>query len=59
MNQYNIEISPAAERDIKNLKNNLSNFKDLVNTIDKLSANPRPYGVVQFSNEIWPRFRLT
>jgi mRNA interferase RelE/StbE len=45
MKEYNIEISPAAERDIRNLKNNLRNFKDLVNTIDELSANPRPYGV--------------
>jgi mRNA interferase RelE/StbE len=45
MKEYSIEISPAAERDLKDLKNNLKNFKDLVNAIDELSINPRPYGV--------------
>ena len=45
MKEHSIEISPAAERDFKDLKNNLKNFKDLVNTIDELSTNPRPYGV--------------
>ena len=45
MREYSIEISPSAERDLKDLKNNLKNFKDLVNIIDGLSINPRPYGV--------------
>ena len=45
MKEYNIEISAAAERDLKELKEKLKNFKDLVNTIDELSVNPRPYGV--------------
>jgi mRNA interferase RelE/StbE len=45
MKEYNIEISAAAERDLKELKEKLKNFKDLVNTIDGLSINPRPYGV--------------
>jgi mRNA interferase RelE/StbE len=45
MEEYNIEISAAAERDLKALKEKLKNFKDLVNTIDGLSINPRPYGV--------------
>jgi mRNA interferase RelE/StbE len=45
MKEYNIEISPAAERDLKDLKSKLKNFKDLIIIIDKLSTNPRPYGV--------------
>jgi len=45
MKEYSIEISPAAERDLKALKGNLKNFKDLIDAIDKLSLNPRPYGV--------------
>ncbi|MCL4377396.1 MAG: type II toxin-antitoxin system RelE/ParE family toxin [Actinobacteria bacterium] len=45
MEEYSIEISPAAERDLKDLSNNLKNFKDLVKTIDKLSINSRPHGV--------------
>lgn len=42
---YNIEISPAAERDLKDLKDKLENFRDLITTINGLSMNPRPYGV--------------
>ena len=45
MKEYSIEISPAAERDLKALKDNLKNFKDLIDAIDELSLNPRPYGV--------------
>ena len=45
MKEYNIEISPAAERDLKDLKDKLKNFKDLINTINELSIDPRPYGV--------------
>ena len=45
MKEYNIEISPAAERDLKDLKSKLKNFNDLVIVIDELLTNPRPYGV--------------
>jgi len=45
MKEYNIKISPAAERDLKELKRKLKNFNDLVVIIDELSTNPRPYGV--------------
>ena len=45
MKEYNIEISPAAERDLKDLKSKLKNFNDLVVMIDKLSINPKSYGV--------------
>jgi mRNA interferase RelE/StbE len=45
MEEYIIEISPAAERDLKNLKNKLENFDSLLNVIDELSLEPRPYGV--------------
>jgi len=45
MEEYNIEISPAAERDLKDLKSKLKNFNDLVSVIDELSLNPRPYGI--------------
>jgi len=45
MKDYNIEISPAAERDLKDLKSKLKNFNDLAVVIDELSTNPRPYGV--------------
>jgi mRNA interferase RelE/StbE len=59
MKEYSIEISPAAERDLKDLKDNLKNFKDLVNTIDELSINLRPYGVRKvkgFDNTFRVRF---
>jgi mRNA interferase RelE/StbE len=45
MEKHNIEISPAAERDFKDLKSKLKNFNDLVVVIDELSTNPKPYGV--------------
>jgi mRNA interferase RelE/StbE len=45
MEEYNIEISPAAERDIKDLKSKLNNFNELVFMVDELSINPRPYGI--------------
>jgi mRNA interferase RelE/StbE len=45
MKEYTIGISPAAERDLKDIKNSLKNFKDLVYTIDELSINLRPYGI--------------
>ena len=45
MEKYNIEISPAAERDFKDLKSKLKNFNDLVVVVDELSTNPKPYGV--------------
>ena len=45
MKEYSIEISPTAERDLKDLKGNFKNFKDLVDTIDELSINPGPHGI--------------
>ena len=45
MEEYNIELSPAAERDLKDLKSKLKNFNDLVGVIDELSLNPKPYGI--------------
>ena len=45
MKEYDIEISPAAERDLKDLKSKLKNFSDLIFVIDELSTNPRPYAV--------------
>jgi len=45
MKEYNIQISPAAERDLKDLKIKIKNFSDLITVIDELSANPRPYEV--------------
>jgi mRNA interferase RelE/StbE len=45
MKEYNIKISHAAERDLKDLKGKLKNFNDLVVAIDELSTNPRPYGI--------------
>ena len=45
MKEYDIEISPAAEREFKDLKNKLKNFNDLVVAIDGLSTNPKPYGI--------------
>lgn len=45
MEDYNIEISSAAEKDLKKLKDRLSNFNNLVSDIDKLSIEPRPYGL--------------
>lgn len=45
MKEYNVQISPAAERDLKDLKSKIKNFSDLIIAIDELSANPRPYGV--------------
>lgn len=45
MENYLVEISPAAERDFKKLKSKLPNFNDLVSIIDNLSIEPRPPGV--------------
>jgi mRNA interferase RelE/StbE len=45
MKEYMIETSPAAEKDIRDLKIKLKNFGDLINIIDGLSINPRPYGI--------------
>jgi mRNA interferase RelE/StbE len=45
MEEYSIEISSAAERDLKDLKSRLKNFNELVCLIDDLSINPRPYGI--------------
>jgi mRNA interferase RelE/StbE len=45
MKEYSIEISPAAERDLKDLKSKLKNFNELVDVIDELSINPRPCGI--------------
>ena len=45
MKEYNIQISPAAERDLKELKSKLKNFGGLIVAIDELSTNPKPYGV--------------
>lgn len=41
---YHIEISPAAERDLKKLKKKLSYLGDIINVIDELSSHPRPIG---------------
>jgi mRNA interferase RelE/StbE len=45
MGNYFIEISPAAERDLKKLKDKIPNFNELINVIDDLSIEPKPYGV--------------
>jgi mRNA interferase RelE/StbE len=45
MKEYIIEISPAAEKDLRDLKIKLKNFGDLIDIIDELSLNPRPYGI--------------
>lgn len=45
MGKYFIEISPAAERDLKKLKNKLPSFKELIRIIDNLSIEPKPLGV--------------
>ncbi len=45
MKNFSIEISPAAERDFKKLKSKLQNFNELINIIDNLSIEPRPFGV--------------
>lgn len=45
MKEYNIEISPAAERDLKDLKDKLKNFRNLITTINELSIDSRPYGI--------------
>lgn len=42
---YNIEIAPAAERDLKKLNKILSSSGGIINAIDDLSFNPRPPGV--------------
>ena len=42
---YNIEVAPAAERDLKKLNKKLSSLDDIINAIDNLSLNPRPIGV--------------
>jgi mRNA interferase RelE/StbE len=49
MKNYFIEISPAAERDLKKLKNKISNFNKLISVIDDLSTEPKPYGVRKIS----------
>jgi len=45
MDNYSIKISPAAERDLKKLRNKLLNFNGLIKAIDDLSIGPRPSGV--------------
>ena len=45
MDNYNIEISPAGEKDLKKLQNKLPDFDNLINLIDDLSIEPRPIGV--------------
>jgi len=45
MDNYNIEISSAGEKDLKKLQNKLPDFDDLINIIDDLSIDPRPIGV--------------
>ena len=40
---YSVEISPAAERDLKKLKKKLSCLGDIISIIDKLS-DPRHMG---------------
>ena len=42
---YNIEIAPAAERDLKKLNKILSSSGGIINAIDHLSFNPKPLGV--------------
>jgi len=41
---YSIEISPAAERDIKKLNKKLAYLKGIISIIDGLSLDPRPIG---------------
>ena len=42
---YSIEISPAAERDLKKLKKKLSYLDGIISIIDDLSSDPGPIGV--------------
>ena len=42
---YNIEIAPAAERDLKKLNKKLPSLNDISNAIENLSLDPRPIGV--------------
>jgi mRNA interferase RelE/StbE len=44
MSHYSIEISPAAERDLKKLKGELLNFNKLIKIVDNLSIEPKPIG---------------
>jgi len=41
---YSIEISPAAERDLKKLKKKLSYLDGVISIIDDLSLDSRPIG---------------
>ena len=41
---YGIEISPAAEKDLKKLKKKLSYLDSIISIIDDLSSGPRPIG---------------
>ena len=41
---YGIEISPAAEKDLKKLKKKLSYLDGIISIIDDLSSDPRPKG---------------
>jgi len=42
---YSIEISPAAEKDLKKLKKKLSYLDGIISIIDDLSSDPWPIGV--------------
>ena len=42
---YNIEIAPAAERDLKKLDKKLPSFNNISTAIENLSSDPRPKGV--------------
>jgi addiction module RelE/StbE family toxin len=41
---YSVEISPAAERDLKKLKKKLLYLDGIISIIDKLSLDPRHIG---------------
>ena len=45
MEKYSIGIAPAAEKDLKKLKDTLENFNNLINAINNLSIESRPSGV--------------
>ncbi|MDO8578520.1 MAG: type II toxin-antitoxin system RelE/ParE family toxin [Dehalococcoidales bacterium] len=50
---YNLEVSPAADRDLEKLKNRITkqDFQRLRNAISGLAEKPRPQGVRKIKGE--------
>lgn len=50
---YNLEVSPAADRDLEKLKNRITkqDFERLRNAITMLADEPRPQGVRKIKGE--------